>query len=164
VQHITGPGSMMVAQDIKIEEDEDKRMRSWKTKRRSRRNTITLSRRCSMAILYEQPRQRQYTKERIENLTREGLKQRMPKSGMMAKPMTTSRHKTQRGRTQKRQVTTRSLGSLYRQKSTILLLKDQRHQDIAAEGLAPPKWTAPLVWVAKKTSQQSTASYKQGRQ
>ena len=55
---VSGGGRAKVMIDMKIEEDEDKRMRSWKTKRRSRRSTRTLSRRFSMAILYKQPRKR----------------------------------------------------------------------------------------------------------
>ena len=55
---VSGGGRAKDMIDMKIEEDEDKRMRSWKTKRRSRRSTWTLSRRFSMAILYKQPRKR----------------------------------------------------------------------------------------------------------
>jgi hypothetical protein len=62
-------------------------------------------------------------------------------SGMMAKPMTTSQ--STKGKNAD-QLTTRSLGLLPGQKATILLLKNQPGQDIAAEGLAPPKWTALL--------------------
>ena len=50
---VSGGGRAKDMIDIKIEEDEDKRMRSWKTKRRSRWSARTLTKRFSMALLYK---------------------------------------------------------------------------------------------------------------